>query len=129
MNLCDMTLIHCETNFNLGVQMLKVLTAFLIVLSSSAFSQESSVELNKCFSKVKRHYFRNSAGADSMTKEKYLPAGEALKGFQGKDIAKFEEDVLVYMGTGSYHSGYFQDYIIASPANCEVLEIINIYSE
>ncbi len=112
--------------------MLKLISLFFLILASSAHAQDESIQLSKCFKKVKYHYNRFGPPSDR-TKElnqvKVLKAGEMLKGFQNQNLAQYEQDVLVYMGSGSYYSGYFQDYVVADPQDCLVLEIVNIYSE
>ncbi len=112
--------------------MLKLISLFFLVLTSNVYAQDEATLLQSCFKKVKYHYNRNGSPSDTakgVSKVKLLKAGEVLTGFQNQAVAKYEQDVLVYMGSGSYHSGYFQDFIVADPNDCQVLEIVNIYSE
>lgn len=112
--------------------MLKFISIFSLLVANSLFAQDEGVLLEKCFKKVKSHYNRHGSISDTtktVNHVKYLKAGEFLKGFKDQDLIKYDQDVLVYTGTGSYYSGYFQDLIVADPKNCSVLDIINIYSE
>ena len=105
---------------------------FFSLIATNLFANDSDLFLEKCLKKVSRHYHQFGPPSDnrkSISKVKILKANEILTGFQNQSLASFDTDVLVYMGSGSYYSGYFQDYIVADPSDCQVLEIINIYSE
>lgn len=112
---------------------MKSLIALVMLLVSFTISAETSANAGKkCLKKATRDYIKNGNPSDypiALSFEKLLPAGEALLGFQGKEIAKFEEDRLIYSISGSYHSGYFTDLSVVNVQTCETEEIINIYSE
>ncbi len=110
------------------------LTLVLLLLSTALCvnAQVFDLELKRCFSKAKRYYRLNGQDSDrplTLNAKEYLSSGVALKDLQGKYLAIFNEDKLIYTGTGSYYSGYFIDYIVVDPKKCEGEIIYNIYSE
>lgn len=89
--------------------------------------------LRFCYKTSKKFYTQNGSPSDthrSFNMREYLPAGNPLKGRTAQDVrGVFEVDKLVYVGTGSYHSGHFIDLIVVNPVACDNIQIINIYSE
>lgn len=103
---------------------------FLIFLSNSALAN-IEVNFNKCLKPAKRYYYQHAGPSDvarNFSKLQILTAGEKLK-YADKVIAIYEEDKLVYSGSGSYYSGYYIDYIVVNPQTCEVDDLLNVYSE
>lgn len=112
--------------------MKSLITLSMILASSISISETTLPDGDKCLKKVKKHYYLNGNPSDYPVKirfEKLLPAGEALKGYNEQEIAKYNEDKLLYIISGSYHSGYFTDLSVANVNNCQTEEIINLYSE
>lgn len=96
---------------------------FLISLTTSAtlHANDNHPALDACFKKAKNYYLQNGSPSDvrrGFEKEQFIAAND-----------KYSSDVVTYRGTGSYHSGYFIDLIVADAKTCEGLEIINIYGE
>lgn len=89
--------------------------------------------LQFCYKVSKKYYFKNGSPSDTTRRfdsREYLPARTPLRGRTSQDIRGiFEKDRLVYVGSGSYHSGYFIDLIVVNPTTCDDIQIINIYSE
>lgn len=96
-------------------------------------TNEQCQALQKCFKSSKQYYFKHGSPSDSKRSfdvREYLPAGEPLKGRTAQEVRGiFEIDKLIYIGSGSYHSGYFTDLIIVNADNCGDVQILNIYSE
>ncbi len=109
------------------------LISSLVLFSFSEISANEEVSrLDECASQVKKYYKKNAQPSDvarGFDKKEILLAGKPLLSLQNHIMTSFESDKLIYVGTGSYHSGYFVDAIIANPENCQVEDIINIYSE
>jgi mRNA-degrading endonuclease HigB of HigAB toxin-antitoxin module len=104
----------------------------LIMIGLNANAETVDLELKKCFSKARRYYRLNGQASDQpleFNMKEYLKSGETLKDSYGKNIAIFNEDRLIYEVNGSYYSGYFVDYIVVDPKNCEGEIIFNVYSE
>jgi len=105
----------------------------LLAFSVSEISASEKISrLDECASQVKSYYKKNAGPSDvarGFDKKEILLAGKPLLSLQNQIMTTFESDKLIYVGTGSYHSGYFVDAIVANPENCQVEDIINIYSE
>jgi len=104
----------------------------MVFISFTSFANSSSLTVDKCLKKVKRYYYQNGQNSDTPLNFSFnhvLPAGIPLKNSQGKTVALYDEDKLIYSVQGSYHSGWFNDVSIVNPKTCETVEIINIYSE
>jgi hypothetical protein len=105
----------------------------LLAFSVTEISASEKVSrLDECASQVKSYYKKHAQPSDvarGFDKKEILLAGKPLLSLQNHIVTSFESDKLVYVGTGSYHSGYFVDAIVANPENCQVEDIINMYSE
>lgn len=105
----------------------------LIAFSVSELSANENVSrLDECASQVKKYYKKNAQPSDvarGFDKKEILNAGQPLLNYQNQTLAIYHEHKLIYTGSGSYHSGYFTDLIVANIDDCQVEEIINIYSE
>lgn len=108
--------------------------AFLLVslmVTSNLFASEV-LDLDRCFKPAKKFYNQNRQASDipiRFEKSQLLLAGTELLNLQKKPIAKYDSDKLVYVGNGSYYSGWLTDLIIVDPVLCNGEAILNIYSE
>lgn len=103
----------------------------LFMISGFSFAQTSDALLGKCFKPAKRYYYQHAGPSDTprnFSKLKVLKANENLV-YGNKTVANYDSDKLVYSASGSYYSGYFMDYIVVNPSDCEVEDLINVYSE
>lgn len=109
------------------------LLSTLLAFSVSKISATENISrLDVCAAQVKSYYKKNAQPSDrgiEFSKKEILLAGKPLLSLQNQVVTSFESDKLIYLGTGSYYSGYFVDAIVANPENCQVEDIINIYSE
>lgn len=103
------------------IQSLAFLFLISLPISVTLQANENHPALDACFKKAKNYYIKNATPSDTrrgFEKEQFIAAGEI-----------YSSDVVTYRATGSYHSGYFIDLIVADAKTCEVLDITNIYSE
>lgn len=117
---------------------LSLIQSLIFILVASVSYAKNCVDkeceaLHACYKTSKKFYIQNGSPSDTnrgFNIREYLPAGSPLKGRTSQDIrGVFDVDKLIYVGTGSYHSGYFIDLIVVNPVTCDNIQIINIYSE
>lgn len=103
---------------------------FSLLLLNTAMANEE-ILFSKCLKPAKRYYYQHAGPSDiarNFSKLQLLKANDALK-YGDRIIVTYEEDKLIYSGSGSYYSGYFIDYVVVNPTDCNVEQIINVYSE
>jgi len=69
--------------------------------------------------------FQKEVGADSYI----LPAHKPLYNIHGDFLAIYNEDMEVFRGVGSEHSGWFENAIIVNPVSCHLVSILEIAAE
>ena len=107
---------------------------FFISLTASATLQadDNHPALDTCFKKVRSYYSKNAIRSDvprGFNKFAFLPANTSVEINPQIVVGNYESDVVLYKGTGSLHSGYYIDLIVADAKTCEGLSITNIYGE
>ncbi len=103
-----------------------------LTMSATLHANENHPALDACFKKAKSYYKKNAMPSDtarSFDKFEFLPAKESIVVSPLGTVGNYESDVVLYKATGSYHSGYYIDLIVADASTCEGLDIINIYGE
>jgi len=104
----------------------------VLVLFSMNLSANDESRLSDCAKIVRKFYSKNAQRSDvprGFEASHVLKAPTPLLGLQKQELAVYDEDMLVYRGSGSMHSGYFIDLIVANAQTCQPLQIFNIYSE
>jgi len=110
--------------------MKKSLVLIALLLSSASFASNSS-----CHSSVTDEYLEASRGTrfDYMPNVKkdatYLEAGSVYEIRRQADAGPFSEDKLIFVVTGSIHSGWFSEALIVNPTTCKIEKIQEIDSE
>ena len=108
------------------------MTLIFILSTLNILSAEEN-KLNSCFKAVKKDYYQNAQRSDvprTFEAAYVLNSNESLRGFQNEELGFiFNDEKLIYKGTGSVHSGYFIDLVVVNPQDCKVLHIVNVYSE
>lgn len=107
--------------------MKKGLILTLALLSSLSFA-------NDCTQSVEEQYLDGARGTrfDYMPRigfKEALVAGDVFEIRRQADAGPFLEDKLIFVVTGSIHSGWFSSAIVVNPKTCEIEKIQEIDSE
>ncbi|WP_374035335.1 hypothetical protein ACES2I_06155 [Bdellovibrio bacteriovorus] len=106
--------------------MIKVAFAFLsfaLVLTSQAATANCDLQISEIAAK----YGSPSDRPSSPVLVGTLLAGDVRRGAQGQ-IGPFAQDVYLYVNSGSYHSGWFQE-AFALDLNCNLKDHSILYAE
>ncbi len=110
--------------------MKKSFVLLALLLSSASFASSSA-----CYESVADQYLDLSRGTrfDYMPRVKkdatLLEAGSVYEIRRQADAGPFSEDKLIFVVTGSIHSGWFSDAIVVNPTTCDIEKIQEIDSE
>ncbi|OUR95225.1 hypothetical protein A9Q84_15395 [Halobacteriovorax marinus] len=110
--------------------MKKSLILIALTLSSISFASASS-----CHQSVADQYLDNARGTrfdymPQISKDAtYLETGSIYDIRRQADVGPFSEDKLIFVLTGSIHSGWFSSAIIVNPETCEIEGMQEIESE
>lgn len=110
-----------KSEFSIGENMKSL--AVLSLLSLSLSAQATFVS---CYNQVADQYdsIRYEAGYSQVKNDPdYIEAGTIR--FYGRNVAfgPYEEDKLAFHVTGSYHSGWFHNVIIANKITCKIEQV------
>ncbi|MDD0852012.1 hypothetical protein HBN50_02840 [Halobacteriovorax sp. GB3] len=107
---------------------MKVLLSLATLISLSSFA---APQFDLCLGEAKKSFLGKNGprGARSVENGYILKTGETIKDLYKNDIKSFDQNVVVYRGTGSYYSGWFEYAIALDPATCEHLGSFETYSE
>lgn len=89
---------------------------------------------SKCFSSAQKYFNEQGPESSDIVKEveanSYaLHAHSPLYDFREQFIAIFNEEVEVFRGVGSEHSGWFESAIIVNPVTCSLIQIAEMDAE
>jgi hypothetical protein len=101
---------------------MKSLMMFLLVILTMASAAADN--LRRCSGQVEEQYLTNARPSDIIQRwvsRTELPADAVIRNQYGLPLARFPYPVLQYMVSGSYHSGWFADLVVAHPRSCEIL--------
>lgn len=106
-----------------------------LILIGLMFSTISIASASSCHQSVTDEYLENARGTrfDYMPQisknATYLEAGSIYEIRRQDDVGPFSEDKLIFVLTGSIHSGWFSNAMIVNPETCEIEGIQEIESE
>lgn len=103
-----------------------------LTMSATLHANENHPALDACFKKAKSYYKKNALPSDTargFDKDQFLAVHKTLTISPTLSVGGYDTDVVLYKGTGSYHSGYYIDLIVVDANTCTGLDIINIYGE
>ncbi|WP_127714353.1 hypothetical protein [Halobacteriovorax sp. HLS] len=100
----------------------------IILILSAQYTMAS------CYSDVLDQYLDSSRGTrfdymPKLHKPVELEQGEVFPVRRNSDIGPFDASKLVFVVTGSIHSGWFSQGIVVDPQTCEIEQVSEIDSE
>ena len=106
----------------------------LLLLSLVFIFSIAQANASECHSSAAK-YFENQGPVSSdiqkeVEKHSYILAAHSpLFDFREQFISIYNEDVEVFRGVGSEHSGWFESAIIVNPVTCQLIEIAQMDAE
>ena len=111
--------------------MKNLMIVLTLLVSSVSFAQLHNNSA-PCESEALAFYEEKGQPSDQpkeITHSHVQTGGLPLYDTHHRELKTYPTDTVIYVGAGSYHSGYFQDLIVVDLATCQGLDIYNIYSE
>lgn len=114
---------------------MKTLLMLVTLMSLSTVQANDIVELSaKCFESASETFEYQGPRSSDRRKSvgevaKYLKEGQELLNLHKYPIAVMDEDSLIYRGTGSEYSGWFEYAIVVNPKTCKVTAMLETYGE